>query len=98
MHLIGHSLGAQLGGYVANLVQSQSNQAYKVGRMTGLDPAGPGFNPPATGRFMQSVDATLVDAYHSNPRSLGISTDVGRCDYWFNDPALPQPGCDVGKD
>lgn len=38
-HLIGHSLGAQISGMTAKRVSYRS----QIRRVTGLDPAGPGF-------------------------------------------------------
>lgn len=45
IHLVGHSLGGQLAGLVARTVSERSGKRYKIKRVTGLDPAGPGFEP-----------------------------------------------------
>lgn len=42
-HLIGHSLGGQMVGYVGRNVYKHSNKTTKMPRITGLDPAGPFF-------------------------------------------------------
>lgn len=43
IHFIGHSMGGQLAGLVARLVKQQTREKSRIGRITGLDPAGPGF-------------------------------------------------------
>lgn len=96
-HLIAHSLGAELAGMVGNYVQIQSNNAHKIRHLTGLDPAQPLFFNPETYRHIRSTDAWFVDIYHTNPYSQGAPYDVGTADIWFNDPSIPQPGCDIRK-
>jgi pancreatic triacylglycerol lipase len=39
-HLVGHSLGGHLVGYIGRSVYKNSNQTYKLTRITALDPAG----------------------------------------------------------
>ena len=59
MHLIGHSLGSHVAGYAGKNVTA-------LGRITGLDPAGPYFEwMPAFVR-LDSADAQFVDAIHTN--------------------------------
>lgn len=42
-HLIGHSLGGHLVGYIGKNVYEKSNKTFKITRITALDPAGPFF-------------------------------------------------------
>lgn len=42
-HLIGHSLGGQMVGYIGRSVYHNSNKTIKMQRITALDPAGPFF-------------------------------------------------------
>lgn len=63
-HLIGHSLGAHLLGYAARTARSRG---HVVSRVTGLDPAGPGFFPLNV--FLTPLnfrDADFVDIIHTD--------------------------------
>lgn len=42
-HIVGHSLGGQLAGFIGRSVNNNSNQTVKIKRITALDPAGPVF-------------------------------------------------------
>lgn len=42
-HLVGHSLGGQLVGFIGRSFYNNSNKTEKIERITALDPAGPGF-------------------------------------------------------
>lgn len=96
--MIGHSLGGELAGMVANLVKVQSNHAYFLGRLSALDPASPlFFGPGALYRHVTKNDAKFVDVYHTNPTVEGAPIPCGVVDFWFNNPNEIQPGCDIGK-
>lgn len=94
MHLIGHSLGAHIAGYIGkNFTKTGS----PLGRITGLDPAGPFFDHlPATVRLDRS-DGQFVDVIHTNAKaspyfSFGISHSIGHIDFFPNN-GRHQPGC-----
>lgn len=42
-HLVGHSLGGHLVGFIGRSVYSNSNKTVRIKRITSLDPAGPFF-------------------------------------------------------
>lgn len=46
LHLLGHSMGAHIGGLVARKIYEKSKKAFKIKRVSGLDPAFPPFYPP----------------------------------------------------
>ncbi|XP_059168296.1 inactive pancreatic lipase-related protein 1-like [Physella acuta] len=89
-HVIGHSLGAHTAGYAGERVPG-------LGRITGLDPAGPYFeNTPASVR-LDPTDALFVDVIHTDAgtlltASLGIIQAVGHADFYPNS-GHNQPGC-----
>ncbi|KAH9524278.1 hypothetical protein Btru_054021 [Bulinus truncatus] len=94
-HLIGFSLGAHIMGYAGKEVFRLTNQ--KVGRITGLDPAGPAYSD--TSRFVRldSTDGLFVDIIHTNsekPHKLGfgITHSIGHVDFYPNG-GEHQPGC-----
>lgn len=73
-HLIGHSLGAHIMG-VAGRFTAASENHLQILRITGLDPAGPGFfplNPFLTP--LSKSDAVFVDIIHTDPWIFGGKT------------------------
>ncbi|XP_033628973.1 lipase member I-like [Asterias rubens] len=89
MHLIGFSLGAHIAGYAG---------AYQpgIGRISGLDPAGPNFNLNDPACRLDPTDALFVDVIHSDAELLGLGIEeaVGDVDFYVNG-GKEQPGCPV---
>jgi pimeloyl-ACP methyl ester carboxylesterase len=85
-HIIGHSLGAHVASYAGERVKG-------LGRITGLDPAGPHFeNMPAKVRLDEN-DAEFVDVIHSDGTSgLGLLQQSGTVDFLPNG-GKNQPKC-----
>ncbi|XP_015838834.2 lipase member H-A [Tribolium castaneum] len=87
IHLIGFSLGGQLTNFVANALRP-----YKVSRITGLDPAGPGFLTAGPENKLDKGDAEFVDVIHTNAFVQGIVEESGHVDFYINGGVI-QPGC-----
>ena len=101
IHLSGHSLGGQTAGYAGKYFTRISNA--KIGKITGMDPAGPMFELPSrvseSDRKMIHLhkdDADFVDVIHTTggslPQGLGMTSAVGHADFYPNGGQI-QPGC-----
>ncbi|XP_059145817.1 pancreatic triacylglycerol lipase-like [Physella acuta] len=91
VHVIGHSIGAHIAGYVGALVP-------EISRITGLDPAQPnysGFDPAVR---LDTSDAKFVDVIHTDAepyttvKGYGIIEPIGHVDFYPNG-GRNQPGC-----
>lgn len=91
-HLIGHSLGAHISGYTGEYFVKR-----KLGRITGLDPAGPSFQANAKETRLDPSDAEYVDVIHTDAatafiRGFGLEATLGHIDFYPNG-GKSQPGC-----
>ncbi|XP_031220599.1 lipase member I isoform X1 [Mastomys coucha] len=85
-HFIGISLGAHISGFVGKIFRGQ------LGRITGLDPAGPKFSGKPSNSRLDYTDAKFVDVIHSDSKGLGIPEPSGHIDFYPNG-GKKQPGC-----
>ncbi|XP_024118896.1 lipase member H [Oryzias melastigma] len=86
IHLIGVSLGAHISGFVG------ANFHGKIGRITGLDAAGPEFTGTSPEKRLDPTDAQFVDVLHTDMDSLGFRETLGHIDFYANGGA-DQPNC-----
>ncbi|XP_044791490.2 pancreatic lipase-related protein 3 [Bubalus kerabau] len=92
VHLIGHSLGAHLAGEAGSRTPG-------LGRITGLDPAGPCFHDTPNEVRLDPSDANFVDVIHTNAVrlffELGVGTinACGHLDFYPNG-GKHMPGCE----
>ncbi|XP_025963793.1 lipase member I isoform X2 [Dromaius novaehollandiae] len=86
VHVIGVSLGAHVAGFLGKKYNG------KLGRITGLDPAGPLFSQePPEGRLYHT-DAQFIDVIHTDIDALGFRKPLGTIDFYPNG-GMDQPGC-----
>ncbi|CAL1546617.1 unnamed protein product [Lymnaea stagnalis] len=93
MHLIGHSLGAQIAGNTGKALAPT-----RVARITGLDPAEPHFDTVDDSARLDSTDALFVDVIHTDgatftgTQGYGSLRPQGHADFYPNG-GQKQPGC-----
>lgn len=106
-HLIGHSLGAHVSGIVGHQLKRLRN--YAIQRITGLDPAGPGFykincigKHPNCSAIVTEPDrglardaASFVDVYHTNGGMSGNPVPLGDVDVFMDVCGVLQCQCPV---
>ncbi|KAK0153657.1 Lipase member H [Merluccius polli] len=86
IHMIGISLGAHISGFVG----ADLNGA--IGRITGLDAAGPMFAGKPPEDRLDPTDAQFVDVIHTDMDALGLREPLGHIDFYPNGGA-DQQGC-----
>ncbi|KAK0162137.1 hypothetical protein PV327_008499 [Microctonus hyperodae] len=93
LHVIGFSLGAHVGAFIGE--ELARNRSQKIGRLTGLDPAGPAFDKLSiSSNGLDKDDAAFVDIIHTNTRTFGMNLAVGHADFYVNH-GKSQPGCGI---
>ncbi|KAH8416887.1 hypothetical protein KR222_010313, partial [Zaprionus bogoriensis] len=92
VHLIGHSLGAQISSAAGRYYKS-STGGDVLPRITGLDPANPCFYEKNRLPGLQRGDADYVDIIHTNPGYAGIADETGDVDFFVEGLNPIKPGC-----
>lgn len=85
VHVVGHSMGAQISGFAGKRVQSEIGKS--IDRITGLDPAMPGFVTPLVRPKklrLSETDASFIDIIHTSVASSAYSMTLGTVDFYVN--------------
>ncbi|CAG9855701.1 unnamed protein product [Phyllotreta striolata] len=85
IHIVGHSMGAQIASSAAHAILNE--RGGKIGRITGLDPAGPLYEWPhieSKDELLDPSDAYFVDIIHTNSKHIGTVIPTGHIDYYVN--------------
>lgn len=90
-HLLGISLGAHVAGWAGKYFHQYKE--HSLGRITGLDPAGPCFSYAYSTQRLDKTDAAYVDVVHSNRLVQGVIEPLGHADFYINGGGPNQPGC-----
>lgn len=90
-HLLGISLGAHIAGWAGKYFRRYKGR--NLGRITGLDPAGPCFSYAYSDQRLDKMDANYVDVVHSNRLVQGVIEPLGHADFYVNGGGPNQPGC-----
>jgi len=92
MWCVGHSLGAHMCGHTG--MRMAANR--RLGRVTGMDPAGPLFDSTSDKTVgINQSSGQFVDILHTDARgigALGVLRDVGHIDF-YPQGGSGQPGC-----
>ncbi|KAH0623721.1 hypothetical protein JD844_006801 [Phrynosoma platyrhinos] len=97
VHLIGHSLGAHTAGEAGRRLRGIIKNFPGIGRITGLDPAGIGFEGFPEMVRLDPSDAKFVDVIHTNAGQfpnigLGMLNATGDLDFYPNGGTIME-GC-----
>ncbi|KAJ8710423.1 hypothetical protein PYW07_009789 [Mythimna separata] len=90
IHLIGHSLGSHISGFAGKTFMMLTG--HRVGRISGLDPAGPCFSDVNVTFRLNVNDADFVDVIHTDAGVYGLNEQVGHVDFYPN-TGSNQPSC-----
>lgn len=93
LHIIGHSLGAQLASFVGRAIIKKTKGQRMLTRITGLDPAAPLFYPGLWAGHITANDAKFVDVMHTDGQRYSTNQQTGTVDFWPNGARGTQPGC-----
>lgn len=88
LHVIGHSLGAHVAG-----LSGRGLSMGRIGRVTGLDPARPGFNHKNPEKRISPDSGAFVDIIHTSGGYLATPYNFGHADFFPNNGRWIQPGC-----
>lgn len=80
IYIISHNLGAHVSGLAGVEINLETNK--KIGRITGVDPAGYLYSPSLPNKKLMQENALFIDIIHTNSGLLGSLTNDGYVDFW----------------
>lgn len=98
IHFIGFSLGGQMSGFFARHFYDVTST--RIGRITALDVASPGFEDRVPPVYPFKGDALFIEALHTSAGDkkfggkVGMIAPFGDVDYYPNG-GVNQPGCQI---
>lgn len=93
VHLVGHSLGSHVSGMAGFYWKNITGTLLK--RISGNDPAKPGFQFRDVNLRLDETDAEFVDVYHTNQGVQGYVGAMGHVDFFPNGGGPLQPECSI---
>jgi hypothetical protein len=88
--LYGHSLGAQIAGYVGRDVARPQTFGRRLAKICAADPAGPSFRERPEGSRLGKTDALEVIVVHTT-ETFGDNRAIGTVDMYVSWPASDEP-------
>jgi hypothetical protein len=82
VHMLGHSLGAHIIGSAGYQIEKKLGK--KVGRVTGIDPAGPFMKLLKPQDRLSRSKGTFVDNVHTQSEFFGTAVPLGHIDFYAN--------------
>jgi hypothetical protein len=82
VHMLGHSLGAHIIGSAGYQIENKLGK--KVGRVTGIDPAGPFMKLLKPQDRLSRSKGTFVDNVHTQSELFGTAVPLGHLDFYAN--------------
>ncbi|XP_044753765.1 lipoprotein lipase-like [Coccinella septempunctata] len=89
--IICHCMGCHIAGMACKNLFPTSRK--KIGRITALDPAGPGYYSSRPLERLGAEDASVVFVIHTDAFRFGFGERCGTIDFYPNGGRFPQPGC-----
>ncbi|XP_037042899.1 pancreatic lipase-related protein 2-like [Bradysia coprophila] len=92
IHIIGHSLGAHVAGFVGKYMASSGPNPQILRHISALDPAGPTIGSYECSRRLCYTDASFVETFYTNGGTLGMYNPIESLDLYMNG-GKSQPHC-----
>lgn len=95
LHIIGHSLGAHIVGFVGQTVKEKIGSL--VAWITGLDPSRYYYDMVFWFKRLSKDDGEVVEIVHTNGGIFGFQRPLGTIDFYPNGGEYIQPNCSLSE-